>query len=178
MCKFGVAGCVWLCVMAAGLWGCTMGEVPSVAAGGRVVNGGAAVVQEAQDALEADVVQGSTGFPENVVVAYLWDVEVQFDTPEQGYEICRALVDMSTLSAGELSVRRYADHMGRPQQLSIIGMLRMYFVPAVQVPLGRFFMDVEKPEAREVVRQTLADISGYCGEPVQEQAAPVRQGAW
>ncbi|RUS67607.1 hypothetical protein CUZ56_00082 [Saezia sanguinis] len=100
--------------------------------------------------------------PSNVVVAFFWDVNIRSETDGQRQEICRALNDMSALSAPELQQKRYADASGASGQWNLVQLLQAYFVPAQPVTLDFLYEDIEKPASREVIRQTLADMDDYC----------------
>lgn len=130
------------------------------------------------DALQASTVwtyvppQRDVTDPSNVVVAYLWDVEVQFGTLAQCQEIRRALEDMQTLSASNLQQARYNDDNGNAGQWDVLDLLHRYFVPhpAMRLEPELFYHDVQTPQAREVIGHTLADIS--CDTQYPDQGEP------
>lgn len=112
--------------------------------------------------------------PDNTVVAFFWNVELRYIVDGQMNDIIQALTDMTTLSASQLQQQRYADFYGSPDEWTLLQLLYAYFVPETEVPLDRFYMDIEKPESRQIVRQTLSDIQAYLetGEQSGEQTRP------
>lgn len=113
--------------------------------------------------------------PDNIVVAFFWNVELRYIVDGQMNEIIRALTDMTTLSASQLQQQRYADFYGSPDEWTLLQLLYAYFVPEAEVPLDRFYIDIEKPESRQIIRQTLDDIQAYLdsGEQSGGQTQPV-----
>lgn len=99
--------------------------------------------------------------PDNTVVAFFWNVELRYVADEQMNEIIQALTDMTTQSAMQLQQARYADFYGAPDEWTLLQLLYAYFVPETPVSLAHFYEDIEKPESRQIVRQTLDDIQAY-----------------
>jgi hypothetical protein len=109
----------------------------------------------------------------NSVVAFLRNAERQSETDDQKREIQRGLRDMLEKSPIELKKSRYADYGGQPNVWSITQLLQHYFVPSPLATLDeeRFFRDFSSPEAREVIKRQLDEVTAA----LTEETKPANQ---
>jgi hypothetical protein len=97
----------------------------------------------------------------NRVVLYIKGAEAQFETPEQGSELRRALNDLSTLPPLALCARRYADYGLTANQWTLVELLQHYVVPdpLQTIPdAAAFCTDAAKPAARAAVRAFIRSL--------------------
>lgn len=102
----------------------------------------------------------TTAIATNSVVEYLTDAEIQAETDGQRSELRKAFADMLTLSADELTTRRYAGFDGTAGVRSLPELLAAHVVPAKPAALtpAQFFADVKQPAAQASVRKLLNDM--------------------
>jgi hypothetical protein len=97
----------------------------------------------------------------NRVVLYIKAAELQFETPEQGAELRRALTDMLTLSPAELCARRYEDYGLTPARWTLGELLRHYVVtqPLQTIPDEPVFCkDATAASARATVSEFIRSL--------------------
>lgn len=96
----------------------------------------------------------------NALVEYLRGAEIQAENDAQRDELKKALRDLQSMRAAELSAARYAGADGRPAQRDVVQVLRAHVVPTAPqgLDLGQLLADRETEAGRAALRETLAAL--------------------
>ncbi len=98
------------------------------------------------------------GCAQNGVLAYLDNVEMQFEESQKDNIIC-ALNDAITLSVEDLKLKRYEDYSGKKEMWDLPTVFLRHFFSDKQRTLGdSFYMDLKDPLVQNQIREILAKL--------------------
>jgi len=114
----------------------------------------------------------------NCVAEYLSGAERQYETPDQGEEVRRALKDMLSIKSSLLLKKRYSDYQMKRNRWTAIDVLHRYFVPTnAKRSLNSkcFLLSVKTPTSRQAIRKQLDELSTDLAakNPQTPQEAPL-----
>jgi hypothetical protein len=99
--------------------------------------------------------------PQNPVLNYLTNAELQYEGAAQKENIANAMHDILSLSEEGLKARKYMDYTGKDNQWDLPTLITRHFVPDKQgKTLGNnFYHDIQLKETKEIVSHILERIN-------------------
>jgi len=124
-----------------------------------------------QAAADAQSQQPATDSP---LLAYLDNVEIQYETDRQRSNLAAALKDVLELSPEELQQKRYADYQGKPGQWTLQQLFDRHLVPDGQgKTTGRdFYNDLKQPAVQERIKALYASLVPSKHAPADQPTPP------